>query len=94
MDKYFKMALLNIIKFGDTDIFPFPFERLLFEDKLTECKEIHLNYHKNLEDALIVSPPVNLIELSQVGYYGFRSATLIEPFWNAYYLGLVPLFSG
>lgn len=89
MDKYFKMALLSIIRFGDTDIFPFPFERLLFADKLTECKEVLLNYHKNLEDALIVSPPVNLVELSQVGYYGFRQATLIEPFWNAYYLGLV-----
>src|ERR1019366_3760770 len=23
------------------------------------------------------------------GYYGFRQATLIEPFWNAYFLGLV-----
>ena len=30
-----------------------------------------------------------MVKLSQVGYYGFRQATLIEPFWNAYFLGLV-----
>lgn len=89
MRKNFKKALLNIVKHGDTDIFPFPFERYLFEDKLEECLDILEDYHKNFEQSLSLSPPINLETLSQVGYYGFRQATLIEPFWNAYYLGIV-----
>lgn len=85
----FKKALTNIIRHGDTDIFPFPFERYLFEQKLEETLDILETYHSNIDDAITLSPPLTLIELSQVGYYGFRQATLIEPFWNAYFLGLV-----
>ncbi len=85
----FKKALINIVKFGDTDIFPFPFERHLFEEKLEDTLNILEEYHGNLENFLIQSPPLTLVELSQVGYFGFRQATMIEPFWNAYYLGLV-----
>lgn len=85
----FRKALLNIIHHGDTDIFPFPFERHLFEDKLEESLDILEGIHSDLDTALGVSPPLTLVSLSQVGYYGFRRATLIEPFWNAYYLGLV-----
>lgn len=85
----FKKALTNIVRHGDTDIFPFPFERYLFEQKLDEVLNILDAYHKNIEDAIALSPPLTIVELSQVGYYGFRQATLIEPFWNAYFLGLV-----
>lgn len=85
----FKKALTNIVRHGDTDIFPFPFERYLFEQKLEETLDILETYHNNLEDAIALSPPLTIVELSQVGYYGFRQATLIEPFWNAYFLGLV-----
>lgn len=85
----FKKALANIVRHGDTDIFPFPFERYLFEQKLEETLDILETYHKNIEDAIALSPPLTIVELSQVGYYGFRQATLIEPFWNAYFLGLV-----
>lgn len=89
MRKYFKKALLNIIKHGDTDIFPFPFERYLFEDKITETLDILENIHKDLGKAISESPPLTLVKLSPVGYYGFRQATMIEPFWNAYFLGLI-----
>jgi hypothetical protein len=34
MKKYFKKALDNIIINGDTDIFPFPFERYLFDSEI------------------------------------------------------------
>ncbi|HZH85815.1 MAG TPA: RNA-directed DNA polymerase [Brumimicrobium sp.] len=85
----FKKALANIVRHGDTDIFPFPFERYLFEQKLDETLDILETYHNNIEDAIALSPPLTIVELSQVGYYGFRQATLIEPFWNAYFLGLV-----
>ena len=40
MRNNFKKALLNIIKHGDTDIFPFPFERYLFEEKNKETLDI------------------------------------------------------
>ncbi len=89
MRNNFKKALINIIRHGDTDIFPFPFERYLFEQKFEEVLTILDSYHKNIEDEIAQSPPLTIVELSQVGYYGFRQATLIEPFWNAYFLGLV-----
>lgn len=89
MREHFKKALANIIKHGDTDIFPFPFERHLFEEKQEESLKILEEYHANLEQSISLSPPLTLVKLSQVGYYGFRQATMIEPFWNAYFLGLV-----
>ena len=89
MKKNFKKALNNIIRHGDTDIFPFPFERYLFDDKLDEALKILEWYHSNFDEALSLSPPLTLVKLSQVGYYGFRQATMIEPFWNAYFLSLV-----
>jgi hypothetical protein len=39
MRDYFKKALTNIFRHGNTDIFPFPFERYLFEQKLEEAGE-------------------------------------------------------
>lgn len=89
MKENFRKALTNIIRHGDTDIFPFPFERYLFDEKLNEALDILESYHSNLDQAFTKSPPLTLVKLSQVGYYGFRQATMIEPFWNAYFLGLV-----
>lgn len=89
MEKYIDQALKNIIHFGDTDIFPFPFERLLFEERFEECKEIVLNIHKNFDELIDIKPPLTEIKLNQVGYFGFRNSTQIEPFWNVYYLSLV-----
>ncbi|UTG61520.1 RNA-directed DNA polymerase [Elizabethkingia anophelis] len=89
MKENFRKALVNIARHGDTDIFPFPFERHLFEEKQNETLAILESYHANIDDAISSSPVLTLVKLSQVGYYGFRQATLIEPFWNAYFLGLV-----
>lgn len=89
MKDSFRKALLNIIKHGDTDIFPFPFERYLFEDKIEETIKILCKYHSNLEEAISKSPPLTIVQLCQVGYFGFRQGTMIEPFWNAYFLGLI-----
>ena len=82
-------ALQNIITYGDTDIFPFPFERLLFQEKLDACVDYVNEIHEHFEQHLSGNPPLTIEMLSQVGYTGFRRATLIEPFWNAYYLALV-----
>src|ERR1700730_16570584 len=82
-------ALRNISTHGDTDVFPFPFERSLFQERLDACVDYVNEIHEHFEDHLAGSPPLTIEMLSQVGYTGFRRATLIEPFWNAYYLALV-----
>lgn len=89
MRKHFEKALLNIIQHGDTDIFPFPFERYLFEEKNKETLDLLESIHLDLDRAISESPPLTIVKLSPVGYYGFRQATMVEPFWNAYFLGLV-----
>ena len=83
------LALQNVAKQGDTDVFPFPFETHVFYDNRKECKKILLNIHSNFESYMAQSPPSTLETLTQVGYTGFRWVTQIEPFWNVYYLALV-----
>ena len=82
-------ALLNITVHGDTDVFPFPFEKHLFEDKPAACMDVINPWHADFNRSLADNPPVTVNALCQVGYTGFRQVTQIEPFWNAYYLALV-----
>lgn len=82
-------ALRNVASHGDTDIFPYPFENHLFFDKRPEAAAILKDLHNNFDSYLSAHPPDTIPALTQVGYTGFRWATLIEPFWNAYYLALV-----
>lgn len=89
MRQNFSRAVSNIVRHGDTDVFPFPFERLLFDDKKSDVIKVLETMHKDLNKALADRPPFTMVKLSQVGYYGFRSVTMIEPFWNAYFLSLV-----
>ena len=84
-----RQSLQNIAKFGDTDIFPFLFERHIFFDHAYQCYELLQEIHKDFDNYLYQSPPITHESLTQVGYTGFRWATQIEPFWNAYYLALV-----
>lgn len=84
-----RVSLRNVAKHGDTDIFPFPFERNLFFDRADECRTLLLDLHAHFDQYLATYPPVTIESLTQVGYTGFRWATQIEPFWNAYYLALV-----
>ena len=84
-----KRAIGNITVHGDTDVFPFPFEKHLFEDKPGECLEVLERWHADFKGSLADNPPVTVDALCQVGYTGFRQVTGIEPFWNAYYLALV-----
>lgn len=89
MQRAIQRALRNIAAHGDTDIFPFPFERLLFGESEAACVQLLQHIDSNFDDFLNKFPPTTIETLSQVGYTGFRRATLIEPFWNAYYLALV-----
>jgi hypothetical protein len=89
LEQAFEIALKNIAKHGDTDIFPFPFETHVFYDHLYQCKKFLLDLHNNFDDYLSLYPPTTIVTLTQIGYTGFRWATQIEPFWNAYYLALM-----
>jgi hypothetical protein len=84
-----KAALRNVAHHGDTDIFPFPFENLVFRDRLAESQTVLETIHREYSDWLVAYPPQTISSLTMVGYTGFRWATLIDPFWNAYYLALV-----
>ena len=82
-------ALTNIVTHGDTDVFPFPFEKHLFEDNRDDCAAALKAWHSSFDETLTELPPLTVDALYQVGYTGFRQVTQIEPFWNAYYLALV-----
>lgn len=82
-------SLRNVARHGDTDIFPFPFENLVFQDKPKEAQAVLKSIHDDFYGRLAMYPPETVPALTQVGYTGFRWATLIDPFWNAYYLALV-----
>lgn len=84
-----RRALKNVVAFGDTDVFPFPFERYLFGDEPKDCADLLEQRNRQFEEDLNAHPPVNVEALAPVGYTGFRNVTLIEPLWNAYYLALV-----
>lgn len=89
LESCFDLALGNIIRHGDTDIFPFPFESRLFENKKQVVNESLIKTFEEFEKKLIETPPNQINSFSSIGYYGYRWATQIDPFWNAFFLGLV-----
>lgn len=89
LNSAFALSVKNIINFGDTDIFPFPYETRMFSD-IFESLLASLNQtHTGFSDRLNECPPINISTCSTVGYNGYRWATQIDPYWNAYFLGLV-----
>jgi len=89
MEQFFKMALENIARHGDTDVFPFPLETKVFFDEPLRARAVLESIHKDFEGHLLNTPPVHENALSVVGYSGFRWVTQIDPIWNAYFLSLV-----
>lgn len=88
-DKFLAFAIKNVSRFGDTDIFPFPLENHIFHDLpekvIGALKDLDANFDTRLES----TPPLSVKSLAGAGYFGFRTATLIDPLWNAYLLALV-----
>lgn len=84
-----QLAIQNIVKHGDTDIFPFPFENHSFFDEGNLIVSLVEEYNQNFEDYLSRFPPINVSSLTPVSYSGFRWATQIDPMWNAYFLAVV-----
>lgn len=83
------LAVQNVIKHGDTDIFPFPFENHAFFDKQNETVELVVEYDEKFDEYLNQFPPKNVSSLTPVTYSGFRWATQIDPIWNAHFLASV-----
>ena len=79
----------NIIRYGDTDIFPYPLERKIFRDKKDNVIDLLNNFKTDFEAKLNQMPAEHEKLLNAVGYTGFRQGTQIDPIWNAYLLALV-----
>ena len=60
------MPFKNVIKHGDTDIFPFPFENHTFFDKGPEAVELAVEYNENFEKYLNQYPPKKVSSLTPV----------------------------
>ncbi len=89
MDEFFKRAIANVIRHGDTDIFPFPIENHIFFDKQADYLTLLKDVHKDFDGSLSRYPPAHEGALAPVNYTGFRWATQIDPLWNLYFLALV-----
>ncbi|MFO0614783.1 MAG: RNA-directed DNA polymerase [Polyangiaceae bacterium] len=84
-----ELALRNIARFGDTDVFPFALETAWFHDAEPECVGLLEECDKHFDDWIREYPFLHVKSLTSVGYAGFRAATQIDPIWNAYLLALV-----
>jgi hypothetical protein len=84
-----ELSIQNVVRHGDTDIFPFPFENYAFFDKRAEIIELVVEYDENFEEYLARFSPLNVSALTPVTYSGFRWATQIDPIWNAHFLACV-----
>ncbi|RCK46496.1 DNA polymerase [Thalassospira profundimaris] len=89
LESAFALSLKNIVKFGDTDIFPFPYETRMFDDIFSDLLLSLDETHKKFDERINESPPVNISTCSSLGYNAYRWATQIDPYWNAYFLGVV-----
>lgn len=89
MKDYFRAAVQNIARHGDTDVFPFPIENHVLFDKEEAVVSALMKIHGDISSSIADNPPLVEGMLSPVGYTGFRWATQLDPLWNAYFLGLV-----
>ena len=84
-----RKAVDNVAHWGDADLFPFPIENHVFHDMPDEVIDLLIDISSHFGSKLESFPVESYSTLAPVGYTGFRLATQIEPFWNAYLLGLV-----
>ena len=89
MNEHLKMAIANISKKGDTDIFPYPVENVLFFDKQEKVLEILSEMSEKISLLNGNKKQVCITSSIPVGYTGYRWATFIEPEWNALFLAEV-----
>lgn len=91
IEKSMGFALENVVRYGDTDIFPYPLERQIFRDKKEDTTELLKKMYDDFENFITQMPAEHEKLLNAVGYTGFRQGTQIDPIWNVYLLGIVCL---
>jgi hypothetical protein len=84
----FAAALKHIACQGDTNIFPQPLEKWLFNES-KDASHVLESIHERFSKYFSKHPPFYESVLTPAGNSGFRTATLVEPVWNAYLLSLV-----
>jgi hypothetical protein len=89
MEEHYRRAIRNVVKLGDTDIFPFPIENHILFDKPDEAVELLKSLDVNVRQSLATRPPFNVGALAPVGYTGFRWASQLDPIWNVAFLAWV-----
>ena len=89
IEKSMGFALENVIRYGDTDIFPYPLERQIFRDTKEETTKLLKKMYTDFETFITQMPAEHEKLLNAVGYTGFRQGTQIDPIWNVYLLGIV-----
>lgn len=89
MEVFYRRAIRNIVRHGDTDIFPFPIENHVLHDFEDRAVEILSGLDRDIRASLATYPPSNVGALAPVGYTGFRWAVQVDPIWNAAYLSWV-----
>ena len=89
MELFYRRAIKNIVRHGDTDIFPFPIENHILHDQADKAVEILKKLDGDVPRSLAEYPPDNVGALAPVGYTGFRWAIQIDPIWNVAYLSWV-----
>ncbi|TRL33056.1 RNA-directed DNA polymerase [Methylosinus sporium] len=89
MEVYFERAIANVVRHGDTDIFPFPIENHVFFDCKDKAVALLKDMHGSFAHWMANYPPAHETAISPVGYTGFRWATQLDPLWNLYFLALV-----
>jgi hypothetical protein len=89
IEKSMDFALENVIRYGDTDIFPYPIERQVFKNKKKETTQLLKKMYDDFESIITLMPAEHEKLLNAVGYTGFRQGTQIDPIWNVYLLGIV-----
>jgi hypothetical protein len=99
--KSFEKAVKVIAAHGDTDIFPYPFDNIVMSDMTeevvgalqsteSEISTLPRESGGNRYDQYFENHPINHYStLSPVSQTGFRWATQLDPFWNAYLLAAV-----
>ncbi len=82
-------ALMNVANFGDTDVFPYLIENVIFYDKRNEVKEVIKGINGDVKNKLVSNAFNNNSAAIPSGILGYRWATQIDPIWNVVLLSQV-----
>lgn len=89
MLQYFKAAIDNIYRHGDTDIFPFPIENRILFDQREEISSILFDYFRSIRESFAQNSPIDIRSLVPIHHSGFRWGTQMDPMWNCMLLACV-----